>query len=1236
MQLSEWEELIGERFDRIELIGELDITESDVADMAPQIRQRIERHGHKRGLGTLLKHYHCTWMTYLVFQGVYGYSEGDFWTSVADATGIQNRQSLNTWGRLFYLSLEHFGLPTFPNQSGHIYVTRILLHGGIPQAALPNFFEHFLEQPLAHPELATLAPEDLIEHLLVFTSAKYALIKPVRRFLVNGGAIATDLVARSLEVANIHATTGVAPSAKEIGLPERIVEAYVRWVHGRVISIRSPSLHLNRPKLQLDPYGDGVIAVLPSQILEDSSVSPMCCWTLHMDGTILQHPVRSFRRRSGWQSEEDWVVLNRPYSECRISFGDGRSIRQSWRYTGLASKSPLLLFDAETGSHKELRDQLSAGQYWLVYPSTYSLNVSGGRLVEDAGSLPWDWFHYHVEHWDLASAKRIQLLETSGAANEVHSFSVPVEVDPAALRPWLEGGNIVSGCRGNSHTEPVYSGELPTICIPVPPQRTADIELTRWQVIVTEETIGSRRSLALGQDISGVVISDNHLRIDLVESGLLDRDPFGAFDVSLRGPLGKDTVFTVVVVPNLTIRGGERVRLTGDNNQPRPGILHASVAPWLEIDSVDPETSVVQEQAGRFCVTLAPGRATGTLQIRRTDTLDGGQGAEVYIQVSAPMLQWALVDVPRPLGRDDWQTAPISRPKAWLDQVDSPQLIVSLAPTNFAGPELNGHLSIHYQRQGLPQLVESTGDSSRFLRFQLREILDTVRNSASAFVHGRLELDSLGEYKKPVALPILRFTETLQAEGLELYSELEEECWNLQLRWQSMGLLADRHVRFWSLSRPWMQPIELTIPDGVQGQYACRVDLRQLPPGNYRIEVLASDPWTPTVPVRPLQASPNCIEAVLGTPAELFAHGYHLPATVEGYLERALLTNDIAIRSQALREMSERFDASHIPFALDILLNMTGDRGEGTILLSEPAPEVLVLQALLLDTPPELMQAVANLVGGLSQGEQIQLKRLLIALGIGSCPLGRRLHVDELTSGQLDTLWAFWPILGVLVEGGRLIMGNRATWNRAGARLSLHDLEVINGESALLESHLLPDLTAADTLRGGPPEDHILHLSAPHLRFIVQELNIVPKGLFAADQWLAANMAWLIACKKDPEREDSIALWMRSHIDPVYAAVQTIAEEALAPRPLVQFVTERFDRRDLNPLIHVPFVVGATALIQRTIAHTPHANSFLHSIDCGWSSVALRTMDIAPALFERDMCILELMFIQQMAREVAT
>ena len=183
MKLSEWENRLHQEFERIELIGELDVSETQIAELSPQIKRHIDIYGTKVGLGVLLRQYHRTWMTYLVFQGVYGYSDGDYWTSIADSVGIDSRNALSVWGRLFFQSLERFSLPTFPGVEGNRYVMRILLHGGIPQSALPNFFEHFLVHLTAHPELAGLGADDLIEYALANTSAQYGLTKPVQRFL---------------------------------------------------------------------------------------------------------------------------------------------------------------------------------------------------------------------------------------------------------------------------------------------------------------------------------------------------------------------------------------------------------------------------------------------------------------------------------------------------------------------------------------------------------------------------------------------------------------------------------------------------------------------------------------------------------------------------------------------------------------------------------------------------------------------------------------------------------------------------------------------------------------------------------------------------------------------------------------------------------------------------------------------------------------------------------------------
>lgn len=42
MKLSEWENRLPQEFERIELIGELDVSETQIAELSPQIKRRIE------------------------------------------------------------------------------------------------------------------------------------------------------------------------------------------------------------------------------------------------------------------------------------------------------------------------------------------------------------------------------------------------------------------------------------------------------------------------------------------------------------------------------------------------------------------------------------------------------------------------------------------------------------------------------------------------------------------------------------------------------------------------------------------------------------------------------------------------------------------------------------------------------------------------------------------------------------------------------------------------------------------------------------------------------------------------------------------------------------------------------------------------------------------------------------------------------------------------------------------
>jgi len=77
---------------------------------------------------------------FLVWQGIKGYQDGDYWSAVHEATGIMDKQLETRCGRAFLDFLNHHNLPTVVDVGGYKYVTPILLHGGIPDSCLPEYF----------------------------------------------------------------------------------------------------------------------------------------------------------------------------------------------------------------------------------------------------------------------------------------------------------------------------------------------------------------------------------------------------------------------------------------------------------------------------------------------------------------------------------------------------------------------------------------------------------------------------------------------------------------------------------------------------------------------------------------------------------------------------------------------------------------------------------------------------------------------------------------------------------------------------------------------------------------------------------------------------------------------------------------------------------------------------------------------------------------------------------------
>jgi hypothetical protein len=119
-----------------------------------------------------------------------GYRDGclwpQFWEAV-DYDGTDEDQAF--WGRMFMQALAKLGKPTFDVEaegSEQRFVTPILIHTGVPTAALPELLTLIVDRRSS----ADLAPEELAR----WVAGDVAV--PVQAFLRHGGGSAVDLVGR--------------------------------------------------------------------------------------------------------------------------------------------------------------------------------------------------------------------------------------------------------------------------------------------------------------------------------------------------------------------------------------------------------------------------------------------------------------------------------------------------------------------------------------------------------------------------------------------------------------------------------------------------------------------------------------------------------------------------------------------------------------------------------------------------------------------------------------------------------------------------------------------------------------------------------------------------------------------------------------------------------------------------------------------------------------------------------
>jgi len=509
-----------------------------------------------------------------------------------------------------------------------------------------------------------------------------------------------------------------------------------------------------------------------------------------------------------------------------------------------------------------------------------------------------------------------------------------IPVGTATDRPVLVGEPTTGAAWSGS---PVFS-DAPLIRLPL-----AQTAINRWTVR-TVSHIGESRQARAG-DLSP--------KGDLVSIGPLLGSGAWAGSITAYGPLGRDLRERCAVVPGLSI-----------------DIPDGIVAPDAKA-TVSVSADVDSEGGGGRWVLLPPADTA----VVAFDNFK--------VEISVPRLLWCI--------RSDHTARTVfSNARVTITADDLASGVDDLLLVR-GRPSRDVFLRLTDGESVLQEAKPVRCGSHAIASLALKQFADTVRSTQSA------------------ALDLVVEVEGTRALAARVLARYESRCISVESMVEGASTLVDVHfeenrpfrgrvARFWSVTRPWEPPVDVSIDDGDAGHALLLVENR-LPPGRYRVEILIPDPWAK--PQRPADRA-RYGEVHIGTPADeqrrLAALDPDEPLTT---LELLL---DDPPRVVSIPEDSAEKVAWH---ALLTLVSQF-DGGDPKVLST---PTARVARQVLFTVPEAAARAFAR-AAETGEFHTDLLRRTAIALvpDFLDCPSEHR------DAGVLASLWEFSPVLGAAAD----------------------------------------------------------------------------------------------------------------------------------------------------------------------------------------------------------------------------
>jgi len=842
--ISSIENRLSTQLKKVRLIGEINPPRELVREIASQFKSYFAQGSQNEILNIIKVDYPNSFLTFMVGMGIYEYDLQGLWPAILKELGLSSQSGL---GHTFEELLDHFGFPRFEKlrDQSMRYITPMIMHGGIPIFSLDDFFEFMVIPSLQKPEYIGLSGQKLVDEMLERISIH--VNKPVQYFLTYGGDTASDLLTRSRKMAKAWLDNKEKMTSESAGLPIHIVDAFYEWVvknENKVSrSHASSRQRIQKPELCLDPWGLGVFIRLPEQKLLDESIQNVE-WNIDCDGLTKNLPAQIRRQADKVIALERLFIPTKICAQYRIELTIVEN-KFSWVLVGLSAEKPYLVFNPDQDPAPTMRD-LFARQVWLLLHLDATIEVVNGKAncLEVFPDLPGIFGYYRAEWWDFTDAEEVSLKQP-----DKQPLSITLRRQEIIPQPKLVGGTLLNDPLFQDE-ENFFIGKAPKLYLPT---TSEFLSPEQWSLSFSTNENNTpikypHISLTDLPEEAIEHLADSSTLVNLNHEYLLGENPFGKFEIHVKGPLGMDADLNLNILTGLRAHGLEKIYMAeaGEGSPVVQTSLEHPADDHIEPANQQDKLWTAPKSSRILNVDFQSKRHNFDLvYVHRLNNQDA---IRIPFHIRIKRFRWRFVSGESV--EENWNEWPIFLSVHDFQKAQTPFLLLDLPiqeeeliSMNMEITDLNEEL-IKEQILFNPQKKYHT---KRFWRIDLSPLSDLINLTDLTMLRGQFTIQ-LSSHSSPRKVPILRISKQLDLEIQDVRISEDNDFYQIEITWYERNHQKNRVVYFWSTYRDWEEPFMEKIPDHAVDSTTLYIPKKSLPGCQYQVHIDVRDPWLPINP----------------------------------------------------------------------------------------------------------------------------------------------------------------------------------------------------------------------------------------------------------------------------------------------------------------------------------------------------------------------------------------------------